>query len=303
MITLFSCPKAFDGPVGVTQRNGIRSWVRINPQAEILLLGDEEGIAEAAREFGVRHIPFLKRNEFGTPLVSSIFEEAEKAATHEVMCYLNADILLLDDFMLAVKAVHRVMPRSLLVGRRWNLDVSGPIEFDEGWERVLRKQVAQGGKLVPHFFIDYFVFPRGTLGEIPPFAIGRPAWDNWIIYRARSLHLPVIDLTRAVTVVHQNHDYSHHPEGWKGAMKGEEAKGNIRLAGEVAHVHSLLDADYHLTARGLKRKNPPYFVPFYLYRTLVILSASHPFLKPVIRLIKKLGTLVSSPSSKSSSSG
>ena len=92
-----------------------------------------------------------------------------------------------------------------------------------------------------------------------------------------------------VTVVHQNHDYSHHPEGWKGAMKGEESKRNITLVGEVAHVHSLLDADYCLTPGGLKRKIPPYHIPFYLYRTLVILSASHPSLKPLVRLIKRVG--------------
>jgi hypothetical protein len=56
-----------------------------------------------------------------------------------------------------------------------------------------------------------------------------------------------------------------------------------------------LDADYHLTAGGLRRKNPPYHVPFYLYRTLVILSASHPALKPVVRFIKRIGAMVSSP--------
>ncbi len=295
MLTLFTCPKPFHGHSKVAQRNAIQTWLRLDPKPEILMIEDEEATAPVAQEFKVRHIPSVKRNEFGTPLVSSIFEEAEKAATHEVLCYLNADILLLSDFMQAVKAVYRVMPLSLMVGRRWNLDVSGPIEFEEGWEQVLKGRVAQRGKLVPHFFIDYFVFPKGILGEILPFAIGRPAWDNWMIHRAKSLNLPVVDLTKSVTVVHQEHDYSHHPEGWKGAMKGEESKRNIELAGEVAHVHSLLDADYCLTAGGLRRRRPPYHIPFYLYRTLVILSASHPSLKPIVRFIKRMGAVVSSP--------
>ena len=295
MLTIFSCPKSFHGDVGAAQRNAVQSWVRIASGAEIILQGDEEGTAEAAKEFGVKHLPFLKKNEFGTPLVSSILEEAEKNATYEIMCYLNADILLLDDFAKAVKTVYGVLPRSLMVGRRWNLDLSGSIEFEEGWEEALKKQVTRRGKLVPHFFIDYFVFPKGALGPIPPFAIGRPAWDNWIIYRARSLDLPVVDLTRAVTVVHQNHDYSHHPEGWKGAMKGEESRRNIELAGEVAHVHSLLDANYQLTTGGLRHKKPPYHVPFYLYRTLVMQSASHPSLKPIVRFIKRMGDRLSHP--------
>jgi len=38
--------------------------------------------------------------------------------------------------------------------------------------------------------------------------------------------------------------------GWAGAMKGEESRRNIELVGEVAHVYSLLDASYRLTAKG-----------------------------------------------------
>ncbi len=294
-ISLFSSPKPFRGHSKITQRNALRSWLSLDPKPEVLLLGDEEGMADVAREFQVRHLPSVARNEFGTPLISSIFGEAEKAATFDFMCFVNADILLLSDFVTAVSRALQEEPRSLLVGRRCNIDVKEEIEFIPDWEKRLRARVACEGKLHPHFAVDYFVFPKGVWGEIPPFAIGRPAWDNWIIYRARSVGLPVVDLTEAVTVVHQNHDYSHHPEGWKGAMRGEESKRNIELAGEVAHVHSLLDANYRLTAAGLKRKAPPYQAPFYLYRTLVILSASHPSLKPLVRFIKRMGNRLPPP--------
>jgi len=294
MLTLFSCPKPFRGDSDITQKNAIRSWLKLTPKPEVVLLGDEEGMAEVAQEFQVRHLPSVARNEFGTPLINSLFEEAEKAATFDLLCFVNADIILMSDFVEGVRRVVREKPRSLLVGRRCNIDVREAITFDAGWEEGLKARVTCEGKLYPHFAIDYFVFPKGIWGVIPPFAIGRPAWDNWIIYRARSLDLPIIDLTRAVTVVHQNHDYSHHPQGWHGAMKGEESKRNIELAGEVAHVHSLLDANYRLTATGLKRKKPPYHVPFYLYRTLVIFSGSHPSLKPIVRFIKKIGSRVCS---------
>lgn len=182
-----------------------------------------------------------------------------------------------------------------MVGRRWNLDIKEELDFEQNWQEQLKMRVARRGKLYPHFAIDYFVYPKGVWGEIPSFAIGRPAWDNWIIYRARSLNLPIVDLTKGVTVVHQNHDYSHHPQGWHGAMEGEESRRNIALAGEVAHVHSLLDADYYLTEKGLRRRIPPYHSPFYLYRTLVILSAAHPLLKPVVRLIKRVGDRLPHP--------
>jgi len=50
MITFFTTPKPFRGHIGVIQRNAIESWKRIHPSAEVILFGDEEGAAEAARE-------------------------------------------------------------------------------------------------------------------------------------------------------------------------------------------------------------------------------------------------------------
>jgi len=289
MLTLFSCPKPFRGHTAIIQKNAIRSWARLSPPPQIILLGNEEGTAAATDEFGICQIPKMERNKFGTPLVNSLFREAEKAAIFDIMCYVNADIIIMTDFMIAMKSVLAEMQRFLMVGRRWNLDVREPLDFTKDWEQKLKTRVAQKGKLYPHFGIDYFIFPKGVWGEIPPFAIGRPGWDNWMLYRACSLGIPVIDLTKISTVVHQNHDYSHHAQGWIGAMKGEESKKNIALAGEVAHVYSLLDARFRLTRKGVERKRPPYGSPFYLYRSLVIFAQSHRSLKPLVRFIKKVG--------------
>jgi hypothetical protein len=289
MLTLFSCPKPFRGHINTIQRNAIQSWTKLIPKPEIILLGGEEGMAEVAGEFGICQISSVLRNEFGTPLVNSLFEEAEKAANYDRMCYVNADIILMNDFMRAIQRVVVEKPRSLMVGQRWNLNIKEPLDFGANWEERLITQVARQGKLYPHFAIDYFLFPKGIWGEIPPFTIGRPAWDNWILYRARSQNIPVIDLTKAAIVVHQNHDYSHHPQGWTGAMKGEESKQNIKLAGEIGHVYSLLDAQYRLTREGVKRRVTPYYSPYYMYQLLVRLSESHRYLKPMVNFIKMIG--------------
>ncbi len=289
MLTLFSCPKPFRGHSSLIQRNAIQSWLQVKPKPEVILIGTEEGLAEAVCNLDIRHLPEVERNSFGTPLLRSIFGGAERAASYPTLCYINADIILLPNFFRGVARVLEERPRSLMVGRRWNLDVRDVIDFSAGWEKRLSERVAQKGKLYPHFGIDYFVFPKGVWGEIPSFAIGRLGWDNWLICRARALNLPIVDLTRGVTVVHQNHDYSHHPQGWAGAMKGVESKRNLELAGEVACVYSLHDANYSLTRKGVKRRVPPYYSPFYLYRSLVICSQSLTFLKPLVRLIKRIG--------------
>jgi hypothetical protein len=289
MVTLFSCPKAFLGPINIIQRNAIQSWQNLGPEVEVVLLGDDEGTSKVAGEFGVYHIPDVARNASGTPLISSLFEKAQQHATSERMCYVNADILLMSDFVRAIQTVIVEMPKSLMVGRRWNLDVKEPLDFSTDWESRLIQEVSRRGKLAPHFAIDYFVFPKGILGVIPPFAVGRPAWDNWVLYQARCEDIPVVDLTKAVTVVHQNHDYSHHPGGWAGAMKGEESKQNIQLAGEVGHVYSLLDAQYYLTRKGVRRRVSPFYSPYYLYQLLVRFSESHRFIRPLVDFIKRIG--------------
>ena len=287
MLTLFSCPKPFRGPFNTIQRNAIQSWRRLGPEVEVILMGDDEGTSEVAREFSIQHIPDVARNDLGTPLINSLFEKAQEEARYDRMCYVNADIILMSNFIQAIKRVVVEMPQSLMVGRRWNLDLKEPVDFNANWEEWLLTEVAHRGKLYYHFAIDYFVYPKGIWGEIPPFAIGRPGWDIWMLYRAHGLNIPMVDLTKMVSVVHQNHDYSHHPEGWVGASKGKEAKQNIKLSGEIAY--SLLDAEYCLTEKGIKRRVTPYYSPFYLYQRFVRLSESHRFLRPFVRFIKMIG--------------
>ena len=40
--------------------------------------------------------------------------------------------------------------------------------------------------------------------------IGRPGYDNWLIWYARRNFIPVIDLSKEVSVIHQNHHFNFH---------------------------------------------------------------------------------------------
>ncbi len=99
LITFFSAPKPFTNPhIAMIQRNAIKSWTLL-PDVEVILLGEEEGLAEAARELGVKHIPNVARNESGTPLISSMFQLARENANSELLCIINADMILMPDFI------------------------------------------------------------------------------------------------------------------------------------------------------------------------------------------------------------
>src|SRR5712664_4002027 len=88
MITIFAMPKAFRGHIDVIQRNAIMSWTRLSIKPEIILLGTDEGTAEVAREFGVRHLPEVARNPEGTPLVSDLFAQGQRCAANDLLCYV-----------------------------------------------------------------------------------------------------------------------------------------------------------------------------------------------------------------------
>jgi hypothetical protein len=255
VVTIFSIPKPFSGHIKIIQQNAIRSWTLLRPRPEILLFGNDEGVVDAARRLDVRHIPDVARNEYGTPLLNDVFEKARHLATHDLLCYVNADIILMNDLLDAVEHVAACKRQFLVVGQRWNMDIPEALDFCTDWESGLRAKMAAQGRLEADDGIDYFVFPRRIGWQIPPFAIGRTVWDNWLIYRARVLGLSVIDATEAVTAVHQVHDYSHVLPVAKAAdvWKGPEATRNLQLAGGREHIFTLQDATYSLSPGGLRR--------------------------------------------------
>ena len=252
MLTLFSIPKPFVGHIGTIQRNAIGSWLQLRPQPEVILLGNEEGTAELATKLGACHLPEVERNSYGTPLLSSVFARANDAATHEMLCYVNADIMLLSNFAEMTARVGRA--HCLVVGKRTDLELSEEIEFSESnWERDLRDKVRRAGSLHSPRGMDYFLFPRGLWCDLPPFAIGRLMWDNWLIYDARRRKLPVIDATRIVTAIHQNHVYSIQMKATHGGWNWEhpETKRNLELAGGHDNSYNIDDCTHVLLPSGI----------------------------------------------------
>lgn len=256
MLTLFACPKPFtNSHIAIIQHNAIKSWTLLRPKPEIFLCGDESGVAETCKEFGLNHLTDIARNEFGTPLLNDIFKKVQEFSRQELLAYVNADIILLNDFMEAVQKVGRWFDRFLIFGARWDIEMSGPYHFDHSeWEKHLRDLALRSRVPGPLPGLgEYFVFRKGW-PDLPAFAIGRTAFDNWFIYCGRTLGIPVIDATPSIMAIHQKHDYSHHPQNFEGVWKGEEAQRNQRLAGgPYACQFGVYDATHLLTLQGLKR--------------------------------------------------
>ncbi|MCH2113896.1 MAG: hypothetical protein MK171_03140 [Pirellulales bacterium] len=255
-VSIFCAPKPFEGHIGVIQRNAIESWTRLEPRPQVILVGDEVGTAEVASEMGATRVPEVACNEFGTPQIDDIFRQARRVATGPILAYLNADIMLLDDFP---PAIDRIMSagndRWLVIGRRTDLDVTERIDFQSSdWQQTLRARARHQGNLAPRVCKDYFIFPSFMYEDMPAFAVGRGNWDNWVVYHAHHIRAPVIEATGSITAIHQNHGYAHLA-GSRALVyvTGPEARRNQELAGG-RHLVNGSASGWKLTPSGVRRK-------------------------------------------------
>ncbi|MGB2896971.1 MAG: hypothetical protein WBB65_12495 [Anaerolineales bacterium] len=254
MLTIFSAPKPFSDPhIARIQRNAITSWLKLGEEVEILLIGDEPGLAEVGVEFGVKVLRDVERNEEGTPLISSIFKLASSESRHPFLCYTNADILLFEDLIDAVQQFSFRFNDFLILGQRWDLDLERELAFGEGWQRRLMEEVHSRGRRHPPTGSDYFIFRKELFQDIPDFALGRAGWDNWMIYAGRRAGFPIVDASEAITVVHQNHDYQHLPGG-QPHYQLPESRENVKMAGGAETVFTIRDATWKFDMNGVRKK-------------------------------------------------
>jgi hypothetical protein len=287
MITLFCSLKPFNGHNALIQRNALNNWRHV-PGVTAILLGNDAGVAEAAEEFGFDHIPDISLSEYGTPLLDDIFNKAQTYAKTRLVCFINGDILLPYDFATVAEAVAERLPRFLMVGARWDVDVTEPLDFSQGFSVLEEIRQARG---LPHppAGSDYFLFPKGMIDYMPPFRIGRQGWDNWLIGKTLRLKILVLDATKRITILHQNHDYKHVPGGisdsWLGAP---ESTQNMSLIQDDALIdgrpYVLADASHYLVKNGVAIRSRRLIFLLTRFKQKITVSLPYRAMRKILRL-------------------
>jgi hypothetical protein len=163
ILTLFSAPKPFTDPrIATIQWNAIRSWTRL-PDVDILLMGDESGVAEVARGTGTKHLRDVQRNENGTPLVSSMIHLAREYSSSELLCIINADMIAMTDLVEATHQVSRLRHDFVFLGRRWDMEITSEMDFMNGWQERLRADLKNHGVLHRPAGSDFFCLSPSLL--------------------------------------------------------------------------------------------------------------------------------------------
>jgi hypothetical protein len=250
MITIFSIPKPFKDPHIINiQTNAILSWLNLGGGVEVILVGDDFGVAEFCQKFNIFHINNVECNEYDTPLLNSAFDLVRRQAKNDLLMYVNADIILTSELL---KILNLLPTREFLaIGQRWDLDLNDLIDYsDRNWEPKLINEIKSRGVLHQLAGSDYFIFPKNSFQDIPAFAVGRVGWDNWMIEKGLSDRMSVIDISRLFKVIHQNHGYLHKGEN---GFKFEDKK-NLAFLNKNHSLKTIKNANYYLTNGGLKKK-------------------------------------------------
>jgi hypothetical protein len=209
---MFCFPKPWIPEFSEIQTAAVRSWTHLKPKS-ITLLGFEQGTSENAKKLGVASASEqILCNSWGTPLVSDIFAKMQNLVPpNELICYVNADIVLAEDFASTLSAVSRSKQRQndwLMVGKRTDLSVPASSALQElTVEQIMALADSGAGKDHGWGGIDYFVFPSGLFQFVYPFALGKFVWDQWLLGNAYRRGCCTIDASMTIRAVHLNGDW------------------------------------------------------------------------------------------------
>lgn len=247
--TIFAAPKPMSRPhIALIQRNAVRSWLNLVPKPKVIIFGEGEGLAEFAAAEGIKHVRDVNMLRFKhetMPSLGPLFRSASEHAVTKTLVFTNADILFPQAFADALMTCNNASDAFLMMVPRNRIQLTWDINFtDPEWDVRLFHHcdlVSPNCKTDSYRALDTFSYTRATYHavEIPPFAIGRPAYDNFLIHAAVWNRVPLVGTHTLLRVWHQNHDYTHINDkssnssavnGWSPTLwSGEGSAYNRRI--------------------------------------------------------------------------
>lgn len=215
-LTIFSTCKPFVGQDDINQRTALYSWSRIRA-SYIVLIGDEKGTREIAKEYGYAWIKDVQRGEdigkaSSAPLLDDLFRLGISAADTDVVCYVNSDIILSQSFAYQIlKMLGAKEDEAFIIGSRREFKLLNVIENGKGIDKLFEEKDKITWRGNGAAGADYFAFHSNFFENkihIPKFLVGRFSWDSWLMWVAMFLSSKPINATEKIPVLHPEHAYT-----------------------------------------------------------------------------------------------
>jgi hypothetical protein len=239
-MVIFSTPKPLTPETRPVQVSAFRSWQRVFPGSRLILFGYMEGLEELCREEGIIYGGQIPTHyEFPKMMISRMFQRVASDWPAEICLFLNSDILLDVTARGVLRSLDNLKAPWLATGRRRRLP---PFEHglldSAGLERFLNEAMKTYEWGNPTA-LDIYMFRGMDFQGMPDFIIGNCAWDNWMIWNARSKGIPVLDLSRDFPLFHCDHEYQYSLGNTAPRMRsGPLEENNLKmLGGEGRRFH------------------------------------------------------------------
>lgn len=245
---IFTIPKAFnDSFISKIQTNAILSWSFITDNSNIILCGNESGVAEFSYKNNLIHLPNIKTGNNNIPLLNDAFYQVQEKYPADVYTYVNADIIFLPNYKNIISDLTQTYNQFLAIGCRYNLDINFLIDFSSNWDLEILNLARKNGIIKNTTWTDYFTFTNNFWDIIPEFYIGRTIFDIWLLSDALLKFKNVIDVTDVNPVIHQNHEYTQGKYKKNEMWYGKEAYINHQNAGKYYYLGNIKYAYYKFT--------------------------------------------------------
>jgi hypothetical protein len=244
LLTIFGTTKPMQGDAARIQSNALGSWSRLAPGIQVLLIGDDFGAAELADELGIDHLQEVQRSPLGVPLLSDLFAQGQARATGAICVFANADIIFTDDLMPTIETLSTFDGPFLAVGQRWDVHLDEALRFDDpNWGAELRRRARIEGRQDSSIWIDWFAFGTNQMEDLPPFVVGRPGYDHWLVANALQHDVAVIDASDVVMAIHQHHEYNG---GRDTLWSNPDSANNRELIGPRRNYRTIANATHRI---------------------------------------------------------
>ena len=141
------------------------------------------------------------------------------------------------------------------MSQRWDLDITEPLDFARPeWAREVREMALTHGFQQDEYWIDCFLFRKGMYTDMPAMIVGHCYWDNWMIWRALSEGVPVLDVSRFLVPIHQNHGYNPKYGRVKGVPTDPLSQWNLNAIGGNRYTRQIDAATHRMTRDGRIRR-------------------------------------------------
>jgi hypothetical protein len=208
MITIFTTAQPFRGRNAIAQRNALRSWQVLHSDVQIMLFGDADGSQEVAWELGIHYEEHPHATAGDSVRLDHMFAKAQSAARYTALCYVACDTILLADFCQAFNRVEALYPEFVMVGRSRNISGFDLQSFEDlGWECRYRELAQRQTRQRFGENIAFVAFSKGLyLNDVPALPAGTPFAFDWLMRKAITEEVTVVDVSEMVFALRQSCD-------------------------------------------------------------------------------------------------